>query len=180
LIWPAHPRPDAWADHDAVIADVDLRSPAALQATSRKGPKAAHMFAPSQWHNLGQNARVRQELAAIKENLNGECDQAELNDLFDRFLKIGIPKAATKETAPKASRQGPLYHILHSILGQLRAGNAYIRRCLQQSERQGEGQVAIDRVNLKLAARAVLGRHEDAALGGIWAEQLAAGLRTSG
>ena len=58
------------------------------QATSRKGPKAAHMFAPSQWHNLGQNARVRQELSAIKENLNGECDQAELNDLFDRFLKI--------------------------------------------------------------------------------------------
>ena len=88
LIWPAHPRPDAWADHDAVIADVDLRSPAALQATSRKGPKAAHMLSPSQWHNLGRNKRVRQELATIKENLNGECDQTELSDLFDRFLKI--------------------------------------------------------------------------------------------
>jgi hypothetical protein len=64
------------------------------------------MLSPSQWHNLGRNKRVRQELATIKENLNGECDQTELNDLFDRFLKIGIPKAATKETAPKASRQG--------------------------------------------------------------------------
>ena len=174
LIWPAHPRPDAWADHDAVIADVDLRSPAALQATSRKGPKAAHVFAPSQWHNLGQNARVRQELSAIKENLNGECDQAELNDLFDRFLKIGIPKAATKETAPKASRQGPLYHILHSILGQLRASNAYIRRCLHQSERQGAGQVAIDRA--KLAA--VLGRHEDAEGTGLYDNPALGGLLT--
>jgi hypothetical protein len=117
---------------------------------------------------------VRQELATIKENLNGECDQTELNDLFDRFLKIGIPKAATKEITPKASCQGPLYHILHSILGQLRASNAYIRRCLQQAERQGEGQATMDRA--KLAA--ILGRHEDAEGTGIYENPALGGLLT--
>ncbi len=174
LIWPANPRPDAWADHDAIIADIDLRSPAALQATSRIGPKAAHMLSPSQWHNLGQNARVRQELSTIKEHLSGECEQGVLNDLFDRFLKIGTPKAAIKETTPKASCQGPLYHILHSILGQLRASNAYIRRCLQQAERQGAGQVTMD--SAKLAA--VLCRHKDAEGTGIYDNLALGGLLT--
>jgi hypothetical protein len=176
LIWPASPRPDAWADHDAVImiADIDLRSPAVLQATSRKGPKAAHMFPPSQWLNLGRNSRVRQELATIKEHLGGECEQETLNDLFDRFLKIGVPKAAAKETTPRASRQGPLHHILHNILGQLRASNSYVRRCLQRVELQEEGQTTIDRA--KLAA--ILCRHADADGTGIYDNPALGGLLT--
>ncbi len=97
-----------------------------------------------------------------------------LDDLFARFLKIGTPKAATKETTPKASRQGPLYHILHSILAQLRASNAHTRRCLQQAERQGEGHVTIDRA--KLAA--VLCRHKDAEGTGIYDNPALGGLLT--
>jgi hypothetical protein len=124
------------------------------------------MFPPSesQWHNPGQNSRVRQELSTIKENLSGECEQEAPNDLFDRFLKIGTPKAATKELTAKASRQGPLYLILHSILGQLRAGKAYVRRCLRRAELQEAGLVMIDRA--KLAA--VLCRHKDAEGTGIY------------
>jgi hypothetical protein len=83
--------------------------------------------------------RVQQEITIIKEGLREECDQETLSALFDRFLKIGTPKAATKEHATRSDRQGPLYHILHNMLGQLslRAGNAYVRRCLQRAELLG-------------------------------------------
>jgi len=101
-IWPAHPRPDGMGGSRCGHR---RRRSAARRRHGRpragKDPSSGTRTAPSQWHNLGQNARVRQELSAIEENLNGECDQAELNDLFDRFLEARIPEAATEETTPK-------------------------------------------------------------------------------
>ena len=173
LIWPAHPRLTSWADHDACVADVDLNMPTALNATRRRGPKAAHMFPPSQWHNLGQNPHIQLEIAAIKEGLGVECDQQALDGLFERFLKVGTPKASTKERKIGASRQGPLYHILRNIMGQLRAGNAYVRRCLQRADPQGKGSVTVERTKLDT----ILCQHEEAEGTGIYDNLALAGLQ---
>jgi hypothetical protein len=132
------------------------------------------MFAPSQWHNLGQNPRVQREIAAITEGLSGVCEQEALNDLFDRFLKIGIPKAATKESTTRASRQGPLCHILHSILGQLRAGDRTCEDAYSGQKLSEAGHVVVERAKLD----AVLCRRDEAEGTGIYDNLALAGLRT--
>ena len=112
------------------------------------------------------------EIAAIKEGLGVECDQQALDGLFERFLKVGTPKASTKERKIGASRQGPLYHILRNIMGQLRAGNAYVRRCLQRADPQGKGSVTVERTKLD----AILCQHEEAEGTGIYDNLALAGL----